>query len=844
MDERFEQRSPEDLPANAKREHQMIPFPPQGLPQVPEDAASEAITEPSLPGERELLVDESGETSYSNSPQSSAPSAFDIGPASYPTPETDDDAEPEPQDSFEGGDQPGTTFNTDIHGDVDKLVQAGTYEHKEYHQHGERLRITDITVDDLEGNNRNRFVKPDSVVTIESELFMGERQVALLAIEEGGRNTTARFLVSAGNQKPRRIHPPAELVIEPWQLKKYDKSAFLLDLSDIEIEEPERLLENLSGLHEDLRTQESFLVVVFGETDLETALCEQFGVIGIARPDPYEILSNHLVGSTSATEGNEDGVGTAENSATSESAPSSEKKKSGYAGAPAEWVTFARNRGLLDRKPPAEALRLRKAINEALDHWNSLTPAGQASLKEEFKERRHIPWSSGDRAYAEQLVLDRFQAWVAELDLWNHDNQRKPRLRAFQLAAAVVPTGDPIRIRTEATALLQTITRLKLLEAGLDEEGISDPALGEPVWSGPGTRLLARDSLAELRDGKVVFTRPGFAEAVVRYFWNDWPEYRSALIDWLMNLATSDTFTSEERDRLKNQVGKFAIHHAQERGEFGFLYDVVAKWAGVDTTLPDAAKLLEQAATTSGIASAVRDRTRQWAKKGDSALRRVVAELCASPTFALEYPRLVTTRLVHLMERRQAGDEDSALDAALERASRLLVTEAHQSNAVLARLSTDARAEQLAQRKRAVRLFLSVAQARVKENAEPALIPKADGPESSRKALVALWASTLRVLKHDESVIQPAFNAWMDACAPTEMEREVISVFRNAIADRWEEAGEADHVLARLSGRWKAVTSLPLVRATELDQRLLAASRDAMFEITRQTFPDQRFERG
>jgi hypothetical protein len=82
----------------------------------------------------------------------------------------------------------------------------------------------------------------------------------------------------------------------------------------------------------------------------------------------------------------------------------------------------------------------------------------------------------------------------------------------------------------------------------------------------------------------------------------------------------------------------------------------------------------------------------------------------------------------------------------------------------------------------------------------------------------------------------------MDACAPTDVEREVIGVFRDAIADRWDEAGEADHVLARLSGRWKAVAQLPLARATELDQRLLAASRDAMLEITHKTFPGQRTE--
>jgi hypothetical protein len=850
MNDRFDQRRSEDLPENARWEHQMAPMAQTEVPPpIAEDATPEAIAAPSLAEpEQEAPVENSDEMVDPVTPPGDSFSAFDpvtiAAPQTLrPSSETDQNAEPA-QSGFNPEDYPaGTTYKNEFNGPVDKLVQADKVE---VHEHGERLRVTEIPVDDLEGNNRKRFVKPAGLEKIESELFMGDRQVALLAIEEGGRNTTARFLVSAGSgHTPLQIRPPADLTIEAWQLRKHRESAFLLDLSDVEIEKPKMLLENLSGLRETLRMQGSFLVVVFGEGDLTATLRERFNVIDIGRPDTYEVLRNQLAQVAPSVEsGNTEPVAADETASDDESAPSPKQANVGYAGTPEEWVTFARSRGLLDDKPPAEAVRLRAAIREALDLWNGLPQAGQASLKEEFKKRRGVQWSGDDSVYAEQLVLDRFQAWSTELDLWNADNQDKPRLRAFQLAVAVVPTGDPIRIRTEATALLQTLTQAKLREAGLDDESTSDLPFGEPVLSGPGTRLLARDSMAELRDGKVVFTRPGFAEAVVRYFWNDWPEYRSALIDWLMTLAISSDFTTEEQSKLKRHIGEFAVHHAQERGEFGFLYDVVAKWAGDDTTLPDAAILLEQAATTSGIASQVRKDTRQWAQQDDKALRHAVAEMCASPTFALEHPRLVTTRLVHLMERRQDGDDDPVLDSALERASRLLVTDAHQSSTVLARLSTDAQSENPSQRKRAVRLFLSIAQACAKDTATPVLIPRADGPASSRRLLVTLWASTLRVLKDEEAKIQPAFNAWMDACAPTEVEREVIGVFRGAIADRWDEAGEADHVLARLSGRWRAVTLLQQERAKELDERLLVASRDAMFEITHQTFPGQRSDRG
>ena len=843
MPEHLGQFRPADPRKEVEQGHQVTPEPPAAQqPPVIQDASQEVPAPPPADeAEMKAPVDESdlvgkSAPSPNGGPASPGPTPVTTTETSEPIPVSIDQGDVEllEKAGYEGA--PQAVYNSSFR-DVDKVVMAGRIDKLHVDHRGEPLRITEISVDDLAGEARERFTPPKGIEAIEEDLFVGERRVVLLTIEEGGRDLTARYLVSADSErKPRRIHPPVNLTFESWQLNEYRKSAFLLDLADVEIEKPKRVLQNLLGLRGALAEQGSFLIVLVGDDHLDETQREELGVSELKRPDPYAVLYSRLdaaittagtssdtrfTGSEAAEHG--DGAGTGSDAA--------------FAGSPEQWVAFARARRLLHGKPPVEALRLCKAIVEATEHWNSLAPTEQESLKEQFNERYRFVQVNEVRLYVERLALDRFQAWETELDAWNRKYQDQPRLRAFQLAIAVVPSGDPIQIRSQATALLQRIGRQQLEAEGIDDAGASIQAAREPALSGLGTRLLAHESLAELQDGKVVFTKPGFDEAVVRYFWNDWPEYRDVLLDWLMKLATDDNFKPDVRAKLKERIGDFAIHHAQERGELSFLYDVVSKWADEPATLGDAARLLEEAATKSGIAGSVRKRTREWTTQQSQNLKRAVAELCARPTFAREFPGLVATRLGHLLESQEDGEKDPVLDSALQRASQLLVTAADQSHFVLTKLSTDAKAEAPEKRKRAAGLFLPIAQARMEGAAAPALIAQAKKTTPGRGALVTVWGTALRLL--DEPAIQPAFNAWMDACTVPETASQVIRVFGDAIATEWDGSGAANHALARLSGVWKATTDLPPEHANDLDRRLLTAARDAMTEVEHRAFNDR-----
>lgn len=67
------------------------------------------------------------------------------------------------------------------------------------------------------------------------------------------------------HRTPRRIAPSVDPRFEAWQLKEHEKSAWLLNLADAEVEDPKRLIEHFRGLREDLKKQGSTLVIVFSE---------------------------------------------------------------------------------------------------------------------------------------------------------------------------------------------------------------------------------------------------------------------------------------------------------------------------------------------------------------------------------------------------------------------------------------------------------------------------------------------------------------------------------------------------------------------------------------------------
>ncbi|GAB3994812.1 hypothetical protein GCM10029992_10380 [Glycomyces albus] len=472
---------------------------------------------------------------------------------------------------------------------------------------------------------------------------------------------------------------------------------------------------------------------------------------------------------------------------------------------------------MLHRKPPAEALRLARTITEVTDHWIALDDFGRESLKDDL-HRANVASSGHDRDYLRSLVLKQFQAWEPELDTWNRHLEDKPRLRTFQVAIAAVPSGDPVTIRTQATALLGRIIKRHRKITGSSETGSNGPAGTEGALNGPGTRQLAIDSMAELRDGKVAFTRPGFGEAVVRYFWDDWPEYRREVIDWLMGLATASTFSDEERTQLKERIGTYAIHHAQERGEFDFLYDVITKWAESEHTLTDAAALLETAVNAPGIGRRMRDRTRDWADKGKPALKRAVAALCARSSFASQHPTLAVKRLSSLMESRPADQDDPPLESALEAACRLLVTEADQTSTVLGWLDKDLQSKDVEHRWRAALLFLPIAGARPEDADPPALIAQSQASQELREATVRSWGTVLRLVSPDKidperhlglDQVQPVYDAWINACEPEPVEVQVTDLFRDAVRFDLDEAGDAAQNGAILTYRWQEHSHLP-----------------------------------
>jgi hypothetical protein len=660
-----------------------------------------------------------------------------------------------------------------------------------YLNSGQWIDYSDIGEHTLESQVKEVFVEPTGFGSIKAELKAFNSRVVVLAAEEGGHDFAARaLLLACAGLKPRRIGPRSGPKVQPAELAYRKGTAWLLNLTDLEDVDWDDLLEHLIGLGDELKAQHSVLVVVVNTAELDASLIRKHGLQEIPRPDPYRVFERHLAQQLRAGE-------------------VMDPTKT-----PAAWGAYFRGKQRLDREAPAVAVRLSAAVLYAEQHWAALTPGMRQEVYEDFTNKQRLAENAGSDACVEVLAADRFGSWTIELDLWNLDHLDQPLLKAFQLAAALLPSGDPVAARKAA---------IDLLERAFPED--------QPPRSldGPGVRLMAGMIGAELRDGTITFPRPGYREAIVRYFWEDRPQIHQELLAWMLHLAAAAD--KDDRQELTDRIGAIALDHAQQTGKLAFLTDVVTSWAasGADT-LPAAVELLERAASTNGIASAVRKLMLTWAQKGDKVKKRVVGEVCASPGFASRHPRLQIYRLGYLMDDQARREYDAVPQHTLLEACALQIRLGN-TGIVLGMVAKHLDSVDTGLVTRAARLFVPLAKVPSADAAIPALVVEAALADTTEAALVAAWSAALRHL--DSAELQPAFNAWMNACATPEFESQVFAIWTAAIEHHPGEASKASHKGTVLADRWQDQSPFDPDRTRQLRNGIEDALREVADAITR-----------
>lgn len=647
---------------------------------------------------------------------------------------------------------------------------------------GQKFEWSNIDEDQLELQVTKYFVEPAGFQAIVKELNADETRVVILAAPEGGHDFAGRALLHAcKDMKPKRIGPRSGPKVLPEELAHLKGTAWLMNLTDLEKDTKwGDLFEHFNGLQEELRKQQSALVVIVNSADVKNpSLIGKHDVKVIRRPNPYLVFEKHLVQAFEHAE-LKDTTKTA-----------------------SEWREHLNRLEQLHKRPPAEAARLCAAVFYTERRWKALNPHQRKEQLAELIQQERLPEDAKITDCVEVLVRDRFDSWSTELDRWNQQHLNDPLIKAFQVAAALHPSRDPAKAREAA---------IKLLADAFPDD--------QPPRSlnGPGVRLMVGMIGAELERGKIVFPRPGFQEAVVRYFWDDRMEIQGDLLTWMMGLVPkarpTDKATMAVREQLVERIGYFAIHHAQQRGKLDFLKQVILAWAtGDEQSQTDAARLMEAAAEASMISRAVRSLMLRWVQGTDPVKKRVVAQVCTSPTFASRHPRLMAVRLMYVVGDDQG--ENAVPEQTRLEASELLIR-AGDTDIVLETISACLTSDDKEVKQRGKRLFVATAQVSAENKSAPELIRQAAAVEETRAKLVQLWAVALRHLRRED--LQPAFDAWMNTCATAALEDLVLSIVLNAVRAKGPVATIAAMVHT-LADRWRDVSVFEKERTEELVAR-------------------------
>lgn len=254
--------------------------------------------------------------------------------------------------------------------------------------------------------------------------------------------------------------------------------------------------------------------------------------------------------------------------------------------------------------------------------------------------------SAGPGLTAEQLL----ERVIDGLDDWRSDLQRRfetgigPTSRALLVTAAVLESS-PIE-----TIVRSTREFLKLVD--YEEER---------------PHLLAEQSLTAefsqitevFNPAKSAFLRPGYATAVVPHVWNEYPNWRSPLRDWFLQMLSFPDYLG--RQGLGRVIVGF-VSLAARLDQPDLVMKTVAAHLSDDPDL--GAQLLLQGALDPVIGKAVRKNLWDQAYNTNTSRRQLMlAKVCGDPAYAERFPKNALYRLSHLAKSDDATVQKAVVSA-------------------------------------------------------------------------------------------------------------------------------------------------------------------------------------
>ncbi|MGW7313651.1 hypothetical protein [Streptomyces sp. NPDC054865] len=407
------------------------------------------------------------------------------------------------------------------------------------------------------------------------------------------------------------------------------------------------------------------------------------------------------------------------------------------------WLNDERIQGLLKGQSPSDVLQIVDLILKA-DRFKPVTTEADPD---------------GFNARVVNVEQARTN-WRDELLQWHKKPGRADFERNFLLVASLLRNATVAQVYVQTAELCTRFKRPVSLE-------------GQAVQ---GVIELVAEIEAELDPihDTIDFSRPGWGDAVLNYFWIDRPVARNAFLEWMAEAPTPkqnrflETFTKEERLLLANRVGAFAVRWATRHRKADPLEKIISAWRRDDDLWKAAIDLVSAAALHPGMGRFVHEQLLKWSKsKEDAALRKLAVDVCAG-----DFGRLYTGKAL-LRLGYAAGSDDPGVQKALWAAVRTIWSDPTVRQPLFAAITSwcepgSGRID--SGRRSFAALATMTGDLGNSEGAVPVLLPSASQGDEFAPAAESLSAGWSVLLSAPENHTEPAeaLGLWMDAahCNP------------------------------------------------------------------------------
>ena len=192
------------------------------------------------------------------------------------------------------------------------------------------------------------------------------------------------------------------------------------------------------------------------------------------------------------------------------------------------------------------------------------------------------------------------------------------------------------------------------------------PAVEEHPFARPGLTEQLADVGAEIVDGRVQFSRPRYADAVLNHVWRNFPGLRPNLARWIEQLPRLARTSMADGDRtaLAERFTTLSLRH----GMVSDLLQAARSWASVgdNRTTALAVQVLGAAVLDPTSGWQFRRRVYAWARDGSVSprLAGAVISVCEN-VLGPAYPEAAMVRLHHLTRHRDETVGSAAVEALL-----------------------------------------------------------------------------------------------------------------------------------------------------------------------------------